>query len=99
MIHKVEHRASREILIPYAALHNNLDFIKSDKGQKVKFEDEKDGVVEEYREVHILDPEFKAILEDVYRGMGYDSFLNRWYQKLGNNLRSMMFMYIKIKIK
>lgn len=95
MKHKIYHNESKEFIVPYCAIENNIYFIADDNA-KVEFEDGKTALIKERKEVHILNS--SELIKTIY---GNDhtpqTILNGWYSKYGDKLYSLWFWWCKCK--
>lgn len=97
MIHKIQHNKQREVLVPFFAIEKNIQFLINGGG-KVEFSDGATGVASDVREVHILSDEANNLIQSIY-GKGYTNiaFLKSWYGRIGEQLRSLVFVYFSVK--
>lgn len=92
--HRINHSFKTEILVPVAAISNNIDFLVNDKSvvRMVKTSDNIECVVESFEEVHICTLE--ADIKRLY-GMEPWPYIMRWY-KVAPSMHSMDFVRVKI---
>ena len=93
--HRINHSFKTEILVPVAAISNNIDFLMNDKNaiRMVKTSDNIECVVESFEEVHIctLETDIKRLY-----GMEPWPYVMRWY-KVVPLMHSMDFVRVKLK--
>lgn len=92
--HRINHSFRPEILVPVAAISNNIDFLVNDKNatRMVKTSDNVECVVESFEEVHICTLE--KDIKELY-GMEPWPYIMRWY-KVAPAMHSMDFVRVKI---
>lgn len=92
--HHVKHKFRDEIILPLAAISNNVDFLIFDKAKKhVRTSDDVECVVEWWSEEHICDIE--ADIKSIY-GLDAWTYLKTWH-KHEPCMTSMHFIKMKIK--
>ena len=92
--HYVNHKFRNTIIIPFAALHRNIDFVMN-KGEKYILT--ADGIrskVVSWEEKHILDLEDKV--RELY-GIDLLRYLKSWYKATKGCMDSMHFLILKLK--
>lgn len=91
--HRVRHSFKSEIIVPIAAITNNIDFLLCKCEKRVKTTDNIECVVESHEEIHMC-----KLADDVKRLYGMDmwAFIMRWYG-VEPNMSSMEFVKIKLK--
>jgi hypothetical protein len=92
-VHYVAHKFKEDIIIPYIALSNNLDYLLCDGKKTIHT---KDGVMCEcvsYEHKHIF--EMEEDIKTLYGIETYD-FLKRWYN-FDNAMQSLYFIKMKLK--
>lgn len=76
--HNVKHRFRDTIIVPLAAISNNIDFILFDKAKKhVRTSDDVECIVTSFEEKHICDIE--QDIKDLYKREAWE-FLKTWHQ-------------------
>ena len=91
--HYVKHRFREEMIVPIAAISNNIDFLIYDATKHVKTSDDVNCVVVEWSEKHICDIE-NLVLEK-YERNAWD-FIKTWH-KHEPCMSSMNFIVMKVK--
>lgn len=91
--HKVQHRYRDEIIIPYIALQNNIDFMLNKGERYLITADNIKAKVIECKDVHICELENDVML--LYNMSAWD-FIKRWHGA-DNRMDSMHFLKIKLK--
>lgn len=91
--HKVLHRYRDEIVVPYIALRNNIDFMLNKGERYLITSDNIKAKVVECKEVHICDLEDD--IKRLYNILAWD-FIKRWHGS-DNRMDSMHFLKIKLK--
>lgn len=93
--HRINHSFRQEILVPVAAISNNIDFLVNDKNatRMVKTSDNVECVVESFEEAHICTLENE--IKELY-GMEPWPYVMRWY-KVAPMMHSMDFVRVKLK--
>lgn len=93
--HRILHSFKPEIIVPVAAITNNVDFIINDRNycRMVKTSDNIECVVEEFSMVHMCQLE-----EDIKKLYGMEpwAYVMRWF-KVVPNMYSMEFCKVKLK--
>ena len=92
--HYVNHKFRNTIIIPFAALHRNIDFVMN-KGEKYILT--ADGIrskVVSWEEKHILDLEDKV--RELY-GIDLLRYLKSWHKATKGCMDSMHFLILKLK--
>lgn len=93
--HRILHSFKPEIIVPVAAITNNIDFIVNgrDFSRIVKTSDEVECVVDEFAIVHMCQLE-----DDIKRLYGMEPwpYIMRWF-KVAPQMYSMEFVKIKLK--
>lgn len=92
--HYVNHKFRDTIVIPFAALHRNIDFVMN-KGEKYILT--ADGIrakVMSWEEKHICELEDK--IRELY-GIDILTYLKRWHKATNGNMDSMHFLILKLK--
>lgn len=93
--HRILHSFKQEIIVPIAAITNNVDFVINDKScvRMVKTSDNVECVVERFEEVHMC-----LLEQDIKRLYGMEPwpYIMRWY-KVAPNMTTMDFFKIKLK--
>lgn len=91
--HRVRHSFKPEIIVPIAAITNNIDFLLCKCEKRILTTDGVECVAELHEEIHMCKLE-----DDVKRlyGMEMWPFVLRWY-KVEPNMSSMEFVKIKLK--
>lgn len=92
--HHIKHKFRDVVILPFAAISNNIDFLMFDKATKhVKTSDDVECVVTSWAEVHICDLE-----DDIKELYGRDawSFLKTWH-KFEPCMTSMNFIKMKLR--
>lgn len=91
--HFVKHKYRDEIVVPIAAISNNIDFIIYDAKKHVQTSDDVECEVESWSEVHICDLEDK--IKELY-GLDAWAFVKTWH-KHEPCMTSMSFITMKLK--
>ena len=93
--HRVLHSFKEELIVPIAAITNNVDFLFNGKEciRIVKTSDGTECFVEHFEEVHMC--ELEADIKRLY-GMEPWPYIMRWH-KVQPNMHSMDFIKMKIK--
>lgn len=93
--HRINHSFKTDVIVPVAAISNNIDFLMNDKNaiRKVKTSDNVECVVERFEEVHVCE-----LVDDIKRLYGMEPwpYVMRWY-KVVPSMHSMDFVRIKLK--
>lgn len=93
--HRIHHSFKSEMLVPVAAITNNIDFLINDRTatRMVKTSDNIECIVDSFEEMHIC-----SLEEDIKRLYGMEpwSYVMRWYKVLPS-MCSMEFVKIKLK--
>lgn len=93
--HRILHSFKPEIIVPIAAITNNVDFALGGKERvrMVKTSDNIECIVESFEEKHMCD-----LAGDITRLYGMEpwSYIQRWY-KVAPHMHSMDFFKIKLK--
>lgn len=93
--HRVLHSFKEEIIVPIAAITNNVDFVIGGKDcvRMMKTSDNVECVVDSFEEMHMCKLE-----DDIKRLYGMDPwpYVMRWY-KVAPHMHSMEFYKIKLK--
>lgn len=92
--HNVKHRYREEIIVPVAALSNNIDFIMDSEAEKrVLTADNVKCRVKKYKFIHVC--ELENEIKRLYNKGAWD-FIKMWY-KVVPNIYSMEFLVIKLE--
>jgi hypothetical protein len=93
--HRILHSFKPEIIVPIAAITNNIDFVTAGKDcvRMVKTTDDVECVVESYEEIHMCSLE--ADIKRLY-GMEPWPYVMRWY-KVAPHMNTMDFFKLKLK--
>jgi len=95
-IHKIEHRFNDEIVVPWVAITDNLDFMSSKtKTPKAITADGINVNVTMRREIHILSKEASFLIWRLY-SISPDVFLQKWYNRFPEMV-SLGFLHLKLK--
>lgn len=91
--HNLRHKFRNEIIVPIAAISNNIEFLLYDAVKHVRTSDDVECVVETWEEKHICDLE-----EDVKEIYGVEAwaFMKTWH-KFEPCMTSMQFIKMKLK--
>lgn len=93
--HRILHSFKPEIIVPIAAITNNVDFVIGSKEcvRMVKTSDNVECIVEAYEEKHMC--ELEADIKRLYN-MDPWPYIQRWY-KVAPHMHTMDFFKIKLK--
>jgi hypothetical protein len=93
--HRINHSFKSEIIVPVAAISNNIDFLVNDKNatRMVKTSDNVECVVDGFEEAHIC-----TLENDIKKMYGMEpwSYIMRWF-KVVPSMYSMEFLKIRLK--
>ena len=96
MIHKVEHKFQKRILVPISAIHENIDFLfQKGAGQILEFSDGQQAIVKHHKTIHALTPEFEEYMLEIYGNLTVMMFLKSWFNRLGYKFTGLNFIYIE----
>lgn len=91
---KIHHQYAKEMIVPYCVIEENIYFIANIEPMTIVFSDEKESLVLEKKEVHILKSE--ELIKRIY---GQDhtpqTILKGWFSKFGEQLNSLWFVWVK----
>lgn len=91
--HNIKHSFREEIILPIAAIGNNVDFLLYKGVKHVKTSDAIECIVEEWEEVHICDLE--KDIQRIYNSATWP-FILKW-RKFEPCMTSMNFIKMKLK--
>lgn len=91
--HKVKHRYKEEIIVPYIAVQNNIDFMLNKGERYLITADNVKAKVLEAKEVHMC--ELWEDIDRLYKLSVWD-FIVRWYNS-EKNMDSMHLLHIKLR--
>lgn len=91
----IDHNYQKEMIVPLGAITRSLSWITMDCEKIVTTKDGSRSALRRRRAVHILSPEGKRLVNELYT-MSTISFLNRWYERTSGALDSMFFEYITL---
>lgn len=91
--HNIRHRFKEEIIVPYVAITNNIDFLMCRGQKKVHLTDGVTCIVTDWKEIHLF--EMDDDVKRLYDMSAWD-FAKRWYS-YDKYMQSMTFVKIKLK--
>lgn len=91
-LYHINHRFREEVIVPLAAITNNINFLFSNDERIVLLGDGTKGKVTSCEEVHIC--ALEQDINNLYK-MGAWDFIKRWY-KIYPNMDTMYFVKLKI---
>lgn len=91
---KINHKYNPEIIIPFSAIDNNIDFVLSKTGEYITSDKINVNAVL-IKAVHGLSKESLELISSLY-AMSIINFLNEWYNRLGNNFQTLELLHIKL---
>lgn len=91
--HKIKHSFREEVIIPYVAITDNIDFLLSDEPKKILTDDGVLCNVVERKERHIC-----TLADEIRRIYGIEpwNFLCKWYGAF-NSMDSQTFVCLKLQ--
>lgn len=96
-LHKIQHKKQERVLLPLIAIEKNILFLRD--GGRVQFSCGATGIAHDIEEIHMLAESTDLLVKTLYGNKHNSiSFLRNWYDRLGDQLQSLVFIYFRVKI-
>ena len=92
ILHEISHKFQQEIIVPYAAVTNNIDIAV---GNKCKFQDGTVAVITNIKHLNMMARTTEKYVMELYNISSW-GLLNQWYLR-GIPFDSIYFLKLKIK--
>ncbi len=92
ILHEISHKFQQEIIVPYAAVTNNIDIAV---GNKCKFQDGTVAVITNIKHLNMMARTTEKYVMELYNISSW-GLLNQWYLR-GIHFDSIYFLKLKIK--
>ena len=90
ILHEISHKFQQEIIVPYAAVTNNIDIAV---GNKCKFQDGTVAVITNIKHLNMMDRTVEKHVMELYNISSW-GLLNQWYLR-GVSFDSIYFLKLK----